>query len=263
MVAVGGSPPEDQAVAPGRLDRVTFNGSALVAFDLVTGKERWRCGDDLASYSSPRLMSVAGTDTVLLFARDHLLAIDPAAGSVLWKYRHRAEILESVNAMMPVVDADTIFISECYQLGSVLLKAERESVKEIWKDSENRRRQVMRCHWSTPILMDGYLYGCSGRNNPDSSFRCIDWKTGDLKWSDDRRIRTSVVQADDHLVVLDERGRMQFVRPSPERLDVVAEHDFSDRLVSPCWAAPILVGNRLFARGDDQVVCFTLASRAN
>ena len=30
------------------------NGSAVVAFDLATGKERWKCGDDLASYSSPR-----------------------------------------------------------------------------------------------------------------------------------------------------------------------------------------------------------------
>ncbi|MEM6474275.1 MAG: PQQ-binding-like beta-propeller repeat protein [Planctomycetota bacterium] len=262
IVSVGGSPAEDQAIAPGRLNRVTDNGTAVVSFDLKTGKENWRCGNDLASYSSPRLMTVNERNIVLLYARDHLLAIDPEAGRVLWKYRHRAKILESVNAMMPVVDGDKIFISECYQLGSALLSADASAVQEVWKDPENRRKQVMRCHWSTPILINGMLYGCSGRNNPDSSLRCIDFQTGDLKWSDDRQIRTSMVRAGDALIVLDERGRMQMIDPNPEKLTVIAEHDFSNLLTSPCWAAPVLVGNRLIVRGDEQVVCFTLAAEA-
>ena len=54
IAMIGGSPPEDQQIAPGRLDRVSANGSALVAFRLDDGSEVWRCGEDLASYSSPR-----------------------------------------------------------------------------------------------------------------------------------------------------------------------------------------------------------------
>ena len=259
IVAVGGSPPEDQEIAPGRLDRVIPNGSALVAFDLQSGDEVWRCGDDLASYSSPRTMQIGSTTVVLLFARDHLLAVDPADGKVLWKKKHRADIVESVNAMIPVVDKDRVFISECYDVGSLLMKVSIDGQQTLWQDPESdRRRQAMRCHWSTPILIDGYLYGCNGRNNVDSDFRCVEFETGKVQWSDGRRIRTSVARAGEHLVVLEEKGRMQILRPSPEKLDVVAEYDFSEQISQPCWAAPIIVGNRMLIRGDRAVLCLAI-----
>lgn len=262
IISVGGSPPEDQRIAPGRLDRVIPNGSALVAFRLDDGEELWHTGDDLASYSSPRTMRLGDDTVVLLFARDHLLAVDPSTGTVLWKHPHRADMLESVNAMMPIVDQDRVFISECYQIGSVLLRASREDVQVVWQDDQNnRRKQVMRCHWSTPILLDGYLYGCSGRNNPDSDFRCVEFATGELQWNDDRHMRSSVTLADGHLIVWEERGTMQIVRPNPEKLDVVAEYDFSDRLGYPCWAAPIVVGDRLLIRGDETVLCLRLPTK--
>lgn len=259
IVAVGGSPVEDQQIAPGRLDRVIPNGSALVAFDLDSGKEIWRCGDDLASYSSPRTMQIGSKTIVLLLARDHLLAVDPAVGKVLWKQYHRAEILESVNAMIPVVDGDQVFISECYQVGSLMMQVSLDGAQKVWQDPpRDRRSQSMRCHWSTPILVDGFLYGCSGRNNPDSDFRCVEFKTGKVQWSDERQIRSSVAHAGEHLVVLDEDGSMQIIRPNSEKLDVVASFNFGDHIRPPCWAAPIIVGNRMLIRGDRNVLCLAI-----
>ncbi|MEL6109300.1 MAG: PQQ-binding-like beta-propeller repeat protein, partial [Planctomycetota bacterium] len=262
IVPVGGSPSEDQALPPGRLDRVAPNDSAMVAFDLETGRERWRSGDELASYSSPRTMTIDGKTALLYFARDSLLAVDPDDGRLLWSFSHGAELLESVNAAMPVVLGDQVFLSECYEIGSVLLSATREKATVVWQDDvDNRRKQVMRAHWSTPILIDGYLYGCSGRNNPDSDFRCIEFATGKLQWNDDRRIRSSCTRAGDHLVVLEERGEMQIVRPDPQKLNVVAEFDFSDLIRYPCWAAPIIVGNRMLIRGDKNVVCLAMKTK--
>lgn len=262
IISVGGSPPEDQSLPPGRLDRVIPNGSALVAFDLTDGTERWRSGDDLASYSSPRTIVLGDRTIVLLFARDHLLAVDPANGKVLWKHHHRADILESVNAMIPIVDGDRVFISECYQIGSVLLQADTDQAELIWQDDPNNRRvQSMRCHWSTPVLLDGFLYGCSGRNAPDSDFRCVEFATGKVQWEDGRRIRSSVALAGDHLVVLEERGMLQIVRPNPNELEVIAEYDLSDQIRYPCWAAPMIVGNRMLIRGDETVLCLALPLR--
>ena len=128
IAMIGGSPPEDQKVAPMRLDRVTSNGSAVVAFDSKTGKELWKCGDDLASYSSPRPIVIDGETLVLVVRARRLMAIDPQQGKVRWRFDHRAEILESVNAMMPVVDGDLVFISECYEVGSVLLRVDANSL---------------------------------------------------------------------------------------------------------------------------------------
>lgn len=268
IVMVGGSPPEDQNIAPGRLDRVISNGSALVAFERETGKERWRAGDDLASYSSPRTVTWNGETLVLMFARSGLMAVDPSNGDVRWTFEHRASITESVNAMVPVVDQDRVFISECYEVGSALLKANGKSATVVWKDPpRDRRRQAMRCHWSTPVLIDGYLYGCSGRNEPDSDFRCIKLADGEVQWSDPRRVRSAVTRIGEHLVLLEERGAIQIVRPNPQKLEVIAQWDWSTPeakrppITYPCWAAPVIVGDKLLVRGDQFVICMKLATK--
>ena len=266
IVMVGGSPAADQSIAPMRLDRVSPNGSAVVAFDLETGKELWRCGEDLASYSSPRPMELDGETLVLVFARSGLMAIDPEVGEVRWSFDHRAAILESVNAMVPVVDANRVFISECYAVGSVLLDVDANSANVIWRDPpRDRRRQAMRCHWATPVLVNGFLYGCSGRNAPDSDFRCVELTTGEVQWTDPRRTRSSVTRAGNHLIVLEERGRLQIIKASPKQLQVVSEWDLSlpteqrPALSYPCWSAPVVVGSTLILRGTEHVVCLQLA----
>jgi outer membrane protein assembly factor BamB len=264
IVMVGGSPAEDAAIAPGRLDRVSPNGSAIVAFDRSTGKEIWKTGNDLASYSSPRLMVVNGKTIIVLLARDGLIAVEPESGKTLWQYRHRSELLESVNGMVPVVIGNRIFVSDCYGVGSVLLEINDEGYDIVWKDSDNRRQQAFRGHWATPIAVGDFLYGCSGRNEPDSDLRCIHWLTGKLAWSDQRRSRTSVMYVDQHFVVLDEGGEMQLIRADPTQLSLVTTIDLHEpapdrpALGRPYWAAPILSRGLLYVRGSKHVVCLEL-----
>ena len=264
IVMVGGSPKADAAVAPGQLNRLSANGTALVAFNRETGKEVWKAGDDLASYSSPRPVTIDDKTIVILLAREGLLAVDPESGKQLWHFPFRAKILESVNAMVPVVIGNRVFISDCYEVGATLLEVSVDGYKVIWEDSENRRTQSFRAHWATPIVIDDFLYGCSGRNEPDSDFRCIQWLTGKVSWSDNRRSRASVMYVDGHLIVLDEGGEMQLLRVDPQQLSLVTSIDLhepnGDRptLGKPYWAAPILSHGLLYVRGSERVLCLEL-----
>jgi len=268
IVMVGGSPAEDASLPPGRLDRVSPNGSALVAFDLQTGNEIWKVGDDLASYSSPRIMTVGGVTLALIFARDALLAVDVASGKVLWEYPHRARILESVNSIVPVVSGNRVLISECYEVGAVMLEVTANGYKEIWKDPSNRRQQSLRAHWATPIVVGDWLFGCSGRNEPDSDLRCIRWDSGEVAWSDGRRSRSSLMYVDGHFVVLDETGLMQLIKVNPDKLEVITEIDLGipgrnrQPLGSPYWAAPALSHGLLYVRGSERVLCLELIPEA-
>ncbi len=269
IVMVGGSPPEDAALPPGRLDRVSPNGSALVAFDRATGEVVWKAGDDLASYSVPRLVTLDGVTMVLIFAREGLLAVEANTGKPLWHFPHRARGLESVNAMVPVIHGNQALLSECYEIGSVLLEISPTGYRVLWQDPPNRRLQAFRAHWATPILIDGWLYGCSGRNEPDSDFRCIAWNSGKLAWSDRRRSRCSVLYVDQHLIVLDESGLLELVKVNPEQMEVVGsinlEIPAADRkpLGQPYWAAPILSHGLLYLRGSDRVLCLDLIPPPN
>jgi len=269
IVMVGGSPKEDAAIAPGQLDRVSPNNSALVAFDRLTGKELWKTGNDLASYSSPRPMTVNGKTIVVLLARDGIIAVEPQAGTTLWQYRYRADIVESVNGMVPVVIGNRIFVSNCYGVGSVLFEISDDGYEVVWQDTDNRREQTFRGHWATPIAVGDFIYGCSGRNEPDSDLRCVNWLTGKLAWSDRRRSRTSVMYVEDHFIVLDESGEMQLIRADPRQLSLVASIDLhedeADRpaLGRPYWAAPILSHGLLYVRGSERVVCLELMKDLN
>ncbi|WP_443217464.1 outer membrane protein assembly factor BamB family protein [Rhodopirellula sp. P2] len=269
IVMVGGSPEEQQTLAPGRLDRAVPEGTLMVSLDRTTGEVNWTGGDDLASYSSPRTIQIGGKEYLLMFARDHLWVLDPTDGKSLGKVDHRADILESVNAMVPIVAGNRVLISECYDAGAavydVRVKGNQATFETVWKDPVGRRRsQSLRAHMSTPILHKANLYACSGRNAPDSDFRCIDFATGEVKWTALDRRRSTATRLGDVLLVLKETGSLHFVRATPDQFHELAVWELEvaadDRpaLQYPCWSAPVIVGNRMLIRGDQTVLCLAL-----
>src|SRR5687767_4522350 len=173
---VGGSPPESQRVPPGQLDRVQPNGSAIVALDKLTGIVRYKTGDDLASYASLKLATIDGRRWCFAFCRGGLLAFEPMTGKIDFHYPWRDAQLESVNASMPVVAGNEVFISECYGVGSSLLRVQPGTHEVVWKDDPRKRDKAMMTHWMTPVYENGYLYGSSGRHE-NATLRCIEWAT--------------------------------------------------------------------------------------
>jgi outer membrane protein assembly factor BamB len=263
IVCVGGSPPNGPTDVYNANGRVEPNGSGVVAFDKLTGKVRWKTGDELASYASPVAAKFAGRDVVYMFARGGLMAIDPAKGRTLAQFPWRARKLESVNASSPVVVGDEIFISETYELGSALVRFTGTAFQEVWSDRDRRRNQSMALHWNTPIEHEGYLYGSSGYHAPDAELRCIEWKTGKVMWSEPNMGRSSLLLVDGMLVCLSEDGTLRLVRATPQKYQEVAEwelqaDDGSPLLPHPAWAAPALSHGLLYVEGANRLVCLKL-----
>src|SRR5262249_38327725 len=259
LVMVGGSPDGSDRVPFARLKG---NGTALVAFDKMTGKVRYKTGDDLASYASPVLATINGRRWCFLFARSDLLGIDPATGKTVFHHRWRARAFESVNASCPVLVGDRIFISETYGPGSALLKVKDDGVEEIWSDADKQPEdKSMQCHWMTPIYVDGYLYGCSGRHPEEAELRCIELATGKVMWQKPALLRTSLLRADGHFLCLDDGsprtgGALRLIKINPKQYEEVAVMEEVQHY--PCWAAPILSHGLLYIRGRDRLVCLEL-----
>ena len=169
--------------------------------------------------------------------------------------------MESVNASDPVVVGDRVFISETYGPGSSLLRVKTGGYDVLWSDeNKTARTKSMQCHWNTPIVADGYLYGCSGRHDSNAELRCIELATGKVQWSVPSLTRSSLLMVDGHFICLSEDGVLRLLRVNPKKFDVVSEIEFLDRremplLRSPCWAAPILANGRLYVRGDNRLLC--------
>jgi len=259
IVMVGGSPPESAQVPPGQLDRVKPNGSAVVAFDKMTGEVIYKTGQDLASYASLTWMDDGKQRTLLAWARDNLLGIQPEQGTVKFKFPYRSKKLESVNAMTPVSVGNNIFLSECYENGSTLLSWADGRIETLWSDGDKRKKSLQ-SHWCTPVVSGDYLYGCDGRNSGAAELRCIQLSTGEVQWSKSGFQRCSMLLIDEHLIVIGERGRLALVKADPERFELVTERlpDQQLKFVPNCWSAPVVADGRLFVRGGKTLACFQL-----
>ncbi len=279
VVQVGGSRPGAAPPSPERLELVKGLDSGLVAFDLETGREVWRASDQLASYSVPVATVLGGEPRILAWMRDDLLVVEPAGGKVTGRFRWRADDVFSAVAASPVIRGEQVLLSEAYESGSVLLdlaaiagpaggRPEVGAIGVLRQDRRGSRPdRALKAHWATPVILGGHVYGSSGRNSGDAVLACVDWKTGEVAWSEGGYGRASVALACGHLVVLGEYGDLALVRATPERYDevsrtrvvgVVEPGRETDLLTPPCWAAPVIARGLLYVRGKDRLVCLDL-----
>jgi outer membrane protein assembly factor BamB len=261
LVMVGGTDGEQRVVAPNEFPDIQPDDSAVVAFDKFTGDVKYKLGHDLASYSSIKLAEIHGKTTALVWARSGLFGFDPDTKRTQFQFPWRARSLESVNASTPIVHADSVFISECYGDGGVLLKLNEDNsqVTEIWSD-RGQRKKSLATHWNTPVYHEGSLYGSSGRHSGEAQLRCIDFESGQVNWSHTGLSRSSATYVDGHLLVLGEYGELLLVRATPKEFDIVTKLDSGEgvELTYPCWSAPILAHGLLIVRGKKKVVCYEL-----
>lgn len=277
LVMIGGSPKDKAAGDPSNAKPA---GSAMVAFDKKTGKEVYRVGNYLASYSAPVVQKIEGTDVCLALVREGLLTFNPIDGSNPVFFPWRSKTLESVNAASPVVWNDHVVVSECYELGSVFLKLQDRKLEPRYRDGANRKDQVMRAHWSTPLLDGNMVIASSGRNEPDTDLRCLVLQenadgakpiTPSVRWTNRNRDRMTGLIVDKHALMLGESGALQLITLDPEKLSVVAEmqlaqikdpRDGRELVQTPSWAPPVLSHGLLYVRGTDKVVCLELIPSA-
>lgn len=261
LVAIGGTvkgPPVDdprEAIA-----RAKGNGTAVVAFDKKTGKEVYRTSDELPSYASPVVMTVGDRRLGLYFARGGLVAFNPKTGKVDFRFPWRAKILESVNASNPVVVGDEVLITECYGPGAALLKVTPGKAEPVWTDKDKDRDRSLACHWNTPIHVDGYVYGSSGRHENEAELRCVELATGKVAWAEKRLSRASLTLIDGHFLCLTERGELYLVKMNPKKFEPVAK--WVTDVDYPSWAAPVVSHGLLYVRGKDRLICAELIPAA-
>ena len=260
----------------------TLGGRAEVPYE-------WTGFEKLASYASPVAATIHGQRHVFCLMRQGLCSVNPTNGQVNFSRWFQSPANDSVNAMNPVVQDDTVLISAAYyRSGAVLLrvKPDGKGFAEVWRDPAGHpfdpadrdpatgrwKVPALELHWNTPLLLDGHLYAFSGRDEPDATFRCVEFKTGKVTWSRDERWkknpphgsqfpvygRGSAILADGKLFVLGEAGLLGIFKPNAKQPEELARWQ-APMLGYPTWAAPILAHPRLYLRSEDKLVCLNLA----
>ena len=265
IVQIGGSPPGSPKDIWGANGRPKPNNSGIVAFNKYTGEIVYQIADELASYASPIFTTIEERRWGFAFLRGGLVGFEPATGKIDFHYPWRHPKIESVNASSPVVADDLVFVSESYGIGSSVVKVRPGGYRVVWKDRASRRNKAMELHWNTAIHHEGYLYACSGRHSNGAELRCVELKTGKIKWAQRVDERASLLWVNDYFIYLGEYGRLMLLKCTPEKLEAISQavpiDENGNQLIKhPAWAAPVMVDGYLYVRGKDRLICFNLRS---
>ena len=235
---------------------VAIGGNAgVAAFDELTGKLAWKATDHEAGYSSPELARVGERQLVVVFTRSGLVGLAPGDGKVAFEWPWRARMNASVNAATPLVVDGEIFLSESYGTGCVMLRQAGGKLSQRWASDD-----VMSNHYATCVVRDGFLYGYHGRQDTGRpAFRCVEWATGRVRWSEERFGAGTVTLSGNRLYLLHEDGRLLMADASPDRFKIRQEAQI---LPSGVRAHPAIADGRLFARSKDKLVCVDLRASA-
>ncbi len=220
------------------------SGRSVVAYDRRTGKRAWSALDDQQSYSSPMLVTLAGTRQILLFSATRVLGLSPGGHAVLWEYPWKTPY--DVNAGQPIIiGANRVFVSSGYGSGAAVIEIAPDfSVREVWRNIR------MKNQFTSSVLHDGFIYGLD-----ESILACVDAATGDLKWKGGRYGYGQVLLASGHLIVLTEDGDLVLVRAAPDRHQELARFP---AIEGKSWNHPAMSGGILLVRNINEMAAFDL-----
>jgi len=163
-----------------------------------------------------------------------------------WHARSRT----SVNAATPIVVDDYVFVSASYGTGAVLLQIGSNKLDQIWASDD-----ALTNHYSTSVYKDGFLYGYHGRQEEGQSLRCIEFKTGKVRWNVDGFGAGTITLAGNKLLIVREGGELMLAAATPSAFRKISE---AKVLAQSVRAYPAVANGRIYIRNEKTLMCLDL-----
>lgn len=150
----------------------------VVALKIENGETNWKTESMTASYSAPIQITYKGKEAVAALNKMTFQLVDPQAGKMLYETEF-GKRGPTVNAALPIVFDDKLFLSSSYNVGAKLIDLANGN-KTVWENDS-----AMSSQYTTCVFHKGFLYGTNGREDfRDGSLRCVNALTGKIAWEE-------------------------------------------------------------------------------
>ena len=241
-------------------DKVIVQGGEkvmVVAFNVHSGEVAWKLSGGGAGYAAPMLVEVAGKPQLIAFTGAGLVAVNPDDGTPLWTYPF--ETAFEMSCTTPVAIGERLLVSSSNygdKGGTALLQLSPNGPKKLWAN------RVLGAAHNDPVVIDGLIYAFTGFSLNNRELQCMDLATGAKKWSTaEAGGPGNVVEVDGLLLCLGNAGKLVLAKPSAKSFEKITEFKAIDGAPAkgqPVWTAPILVGNRIYIRRVNQLICYAI-----
>ena len=220
----------------------------LVAYETATGKPRWLGPAGGSGYSSPQLLTINGTQQVVLLRSTGVLSVSLTDGKLLWEHPWGGEPI-----VQPAVASN----------GDLLISVSQSSGLRRFTVGQGSGGWTAQERWTTEdinpwfndfVVHKGHAFGFDG-----SSLVCVNLDDGKLKWRGKRYGYGQLVllPEQDVLIVLSEQGELALAKATTDQF---TELGHIPALEGKTWNHPVLVGDILLVRNDHEMAAFRLSS---
>lgn len=259
-------------------------GSVAVAFDKMTGVEKWKAlSAKEPGYAPPTLIDQGGKKQIILWHPEAACSLEPETGKVLWTVPWKQR--SGLSVPTPQLVGDRLFFSSFYN-GSMLLKLKEDhSTPDIlWRTEKVSEKRTVHLNgiMSTPVIREGHIYGvCSY-----GEFRCLELESGRRVWEDLSATTGEKRPVDGDGNPRKDRWGNAFLTPQGNRCFLFNEHGFliiaelvkegyreisRAKLIEPdnpdlrqrkvVWTHPAYANRCIYVRNNSELVCFSLAAQ--
>jgi outer membrane protein assembly factor BamB len=224
----------------------------VMCLNRMTGETIWNCSGlgELSAYCTPLLVKLPSRQLLVTHTASHVLGIDAGMGKLLWSSEHPNEW--SVHPNTPVYSEGSVLVFSGYGQGAEKLKlsADGSSVtKEFAVKSFDSRM-------GGAVLLNGFLYGSGDQS--DRGWQCIDWKTGEKKYSSTQVGKGVIIAANNQLIGYSEKGELFLADASPAGLKVISKTKVTIG-TDQHWAHPVIDKGILYLRHGKALIAYKIS----
>ena len=224
---------------------------AVIAYELVTGDEKWRWAAEGPDYASPVLLTVEGTKQIVTLTEKSIVGLRVADGKLLWQLPFLPE-RRAYNSATPIVDGQTVIFTGANR-GTKAVEIKKEgdgfAARELWSNPE------VATQFNTPVLKEGLLFGLSNRGN----LFCLNAETGRTAWTDPvergRGGFAAILDAGPVILALPSDSELIVFEPSEKEYAELARIKIAD---TSTYAHPVIAGNRIFMKDQETLAMWMI-----
>ena len=246
------------------------DGATVVAFDKISGEEKWRAFDDKGSYVAPVMIPQGDTRVLVAWTGQRIAGMNAATGEVFWEIPTRPKKMP-INVPGPALNEDgtRMFLSVFYDGSKMIaLDPEKPAAALLWARAgiNERKTDALHAMISPPFLREGHVYGVDSYGQ----MRCLDGKTGDRIWEDQAAVPNGrwatvfmVRQADtDRVWAVTEQGDLLLARLTPSGYEEISRAKIIEPLTplkqrpngAVMWAPPAFADGCVYVKNDRELI---------
>ncbi len=223
----------------------------VVALNRMTGELIWSCNGmgELSAYCTPLLIKLPARELLVTHTGSHVLGIDVNSGNLLWNFKHPNQY--SVHPNTPIFRDGELFVFSGYGQGGSKLKlsADGSSVSKDWDIVSFDSRM------GGAVLLGDFIYGSGDK---DRSWQCVNWKTGELKYSSTEVGKGVTISANNNLIGYSEKGELFMATADPSGFKVISKTKVTLGSEQH-WAHPVIHEGVLYVRHGNELIAYKIS----